>query len=193
MFSSYKFTYLFNKKNTCYILKNYPIYFLATLDVFNLFRYSKLPSTKRFLMTAGQLKCEIKEPLTFNLLEIDMKKLTKTLIGLTSLLALPTMAGQTTFEAGDNRIETQMCVAAAENKLGKYKRMVDSFSSRKNIHSIIANKLTCNSQPIANFAYSYNADKTAEFLSNFSKHRITIKREVSSMQSSNRKIIVTAD
>jgi len=122
-----------------------------------------------------------------------MKNLTKTLIGVTSLLALPAMAGQTSFDAGDDRIETQICIAAAENNLGKYKRTVEKLSKRRNIHSIVANKLSCNNESIADFAYTFNADKTANFLANYSKHKITIKREVSSKQSTNRKILVTAD
>ena len=125
-----------------------------------------------------------------------MKNTTKSIVGLAALIVLPATAGQVEFSAADDRTETKICVAAAANNLYQYKQKVESLSHRKNIHSIVANKLSCNGQPILKFAAAYNADDTAEFISKYSNYKITIEREVAKLDSTHNaptKVVVSAD
>jgi len=103
---------------------------------------------------------------------------------LTSIAAivLPSTAAQYVFVAGNNSLETRACIAAAENKLLKFKRTAKLVAPRGNSFRKVVNLLKCNDKSLADFTYQYDADKTLKFIDRFSKHDVLIRREVSEVK-----------
>ena len=116
--------------------------------------------------------------------ESDMKNVKTLLIAIAATTALPLSAAQYVFVAGNDSLETKVCIAAAENDLGKYKKATRALSLNKSIHKTVANDLSCNDQSLVGFARRYNADKTAKFVGRYTKHDVIIKREISDANSS---------
>lgn len=109
-----------------------------------------------------------------------------------------------TFVAGDNSVETKICIAAVQNDVDNYKntvKLIPVTRQRVNIHEIVANKLSCNDQDIFRFAQQFSANNTTAYISQFLDKRVLITREVSSLSSTpaplkmgkNKTIIVTAN
>ncbi len=117
-----------------------------------------------------------------------MKKTKILLLAVVAAAALPLSAAQYVFIPGNSSIETRLCIAAAENNLGKYKRTARLLSSRKTVHQMVAKKLSCNEQSIGSFAQLYDADRTAAFIGKYSKHEVIIRREISDVSDVNSKV-----
>ena len=68
------------------------------------------------------------------------------------------------FKAMDKSLDTQLCVACANNNLSKLKRLLrrDELGAYN-----VAMNLNCNNQDITNFAAQYDANKTAKYLNKF--------------------------
>lgn len=109
-----------------------------------------------------------------------MKNLKPFLLASLAVAVLPLSAAQYVFVPGNDRLETKVCIAAAENNLSKYKSRVRLLSNQKKPqYRVVARKLTCNDQNLASFARQYNADETASFISRYSNHEVIIRREIS--------------
>ncbi|MEP1742448.1 MAG: DUF3718 domain-containing protein [Kangiellaceae bacterium] len=108
-----------------------------------------------------------------------MKKIKYLLLATIAASVLPLSAAQYVFVPANDRIETQICIAAAENKLSKFKHKAKALSRDSGVYRTIAKKLTCNEQPIADFAFQYDANKTVKFLDRFTGHDVKIRREIS--------------
>jgi len=93
--------------------------------------------------------------------------------------ALPLSAAQYVFVAGNDSMETKLCIAAAENNLKKYKKTARAFSLNKSVHQVVANKLSCNDQNLASFAWKYGAADTAGFIGRYTESGVIIRREIS--------------
>jgi len=77
------------------------------------------------------------------------------------------------FVAGDNSIETKICVAAVTNDKHALKRKIRR--SGDHVRSIARN-LMCNDQIIANFAYMYNASETFAYLDRYTPKKYKTNR-----------------
>lgn len=108
-----------------------------------------------------------------------MKKMKYLLLTMVAVSSLPLSATQYVFVPSNDRIETQICIAAAENNLSKFKNKVLALSRKPSIYRAVARKLTCNNQSIADFAFKYDANKTVKFLDRHSQHDVKIRREIS--------------
>lgn len=108
-----------------------------------------------------------------------MKNTYKLALATLVFTAVPASAAQYVFVSGNNSAETKICIAAAKGNVHRYKISAKSLSNRANVQQLIANKLTCNEQHIAEFARQYGAVKTANYISRYAKHGIIIKREIS--------------
>ncbi len=108
-----------------------------------------------------------------------MKKIKYLLLSAIAASALPLSAAQYVFVPGNDRIETQICIAAAENNLSKFKNKAQALSRNAGIYRKVANNLTCNDKSLADFAFQYDANKTVKFLDRYSKHNVKIRREIS--------------
>lgn len=108
-----------------------------------------------------------------------MKKTKYLLLATIAASALPLSAAQYKFVPGNDRVETQICIAAAENNLSKLKNKSLAMSRNAGIFRTVAKKLTCNNKSIADFAFKYDADKTVKFLDRYSTHDVKIRREIS--------------
>lgn len=86
------------------------------------------------------------------------------------VLGLGTTAAATEyrFVAADSTPETQMCVAAGSNKIGKLRmQMSDNYGSPR-YH---ANSVQCNGKSLAQFAHQYGADRTYRYVAAHSYDR----------------------
>lgn len=108
-----------------------------------------------------------------------MKKIKYLLLSAIAASALPLSAAQYVFVPGNDRIETQICIAAAENNLHKFKSKSLALSRNAGIYRTVAKKLTCNNKTVADFAFKYDANKTVKFLDRYSEHDVKIRREIS--------------
>ncbi len=108
-----------------------------------------------------------------------MNKIKTLLIASLALSALPLSAAQYKFVPANNTIETHLCIAAAENNLSKFKNKAMALSRSAGVYRVITRKLTCNDKSIADFAFTYDANKTVEFLDRFRKHDVQVRREIS--------------
>jgi hypothetical protein len=108
-----------------------------------------------------------------------MKKFKYLLLATIAASALPISAAQYKFIPANDRVETKICIAAAENNLAKFKSQAMALSRNVGVYRTIAKKLTCNDKTIADFAYQYDANKTLKFLDRFSQHSVDIRREIS--------------
>lgn len=134
-----------------------------------------------------------------------MNQFQSALIFIASTLTLAANASETKFVAGDKTLETQICVAAVQNNILKYRQSVRKISNFQPLprhnHKIIANRLTCNDQNIASFARSFGAEDTARYISRYLIRRVDVSRDLaisrSDEDSLNQKepetIIVTAN
>ncbi|QYK04859.1 DUF3718 domain-containing protein [Shewanella zhangzhouensis] len=86
------------------------------------------------------------------------------LLGLTATAS----ATEYRFIAADNSPETLMCVAAGSNKLTKLRMQIAESNSSARYH---ANSIRCNDKSIAQFAYSYGADKAYDYLASHSREQ----------------------
>ncbi|MBV1911670.1 MAG: DUF3718 domain-containing protein [Kangiellaceae bacterium] len=114
-----------------------------------------------------------------------MKKVTYLLLSTLAAATLPLSAAQYVFIAGDDSVETRLCIAAAENKVMKFKNTARLVSSSKSINRKIARKLKCNDQTIADFAYQYDAYRTVKYLDRYLDHDVQIRREISEAKKTN--------
>ena len=116
-----------------------------------------------------------------------MRNIKKLLAGITLLAALPLGATNYVFVAGNDNLDTKLCIAASQDNLSKYKRVARTLSPNRlehrmlshKIHKDLAANLQCNNQSVLAFARQYQADKSAKFLSGYSEHEVLINREVS--------------
>ncbi|WNC71564.1 DUF3718 domain-containing protein [Thalassotalea psychrophila] len=81
-----------------------------------------------------------------------------------------TLASQYKFVATDNNPLTKICLAAVQDNLLRYTRVVKNNGFT---YQVIANHLKCNDQNIADFAYSYNSIRTAKFINVYRKHAVS--------------------
>ncbi|WNC69373.1 DUF3718 domain-containing protein [Thalassotalea nanhaiensis] len=77
-----------------------------------------------------------------------------------------TLASQYKFVATDKDPNTKICIAAAENNLLRYMRLVKHHGFT---YQVIADHLKCNEQNIADFAYSFSSTRTAKFIDAYRK------------------------
>ena len=109
-----------------------------------------------------------------------MKNLKTLLLATIATVALPLSAAQYVFVPGNDRLETKICIAVAENKLIEYKHKVRFLSTKRiPIYKTVANTLRCNDKSLVNFALKYDADRTAAFISRSLDHEVIIRREIS--------------
>jgi len=118
-----------------------------------------------------------------------MKNIKKSLAGLALLVALPLGATNYVFIAGNNNLDTKLCIAASQDNLSKYKRIARALSPNRlehrmlshKIHTHLAANLQCNNQSVLAFARQYDADRTSSFLTRYSEHEVLINREISQL------------
>lgn len=114
-----------------------------------------------------------------------MKNLKTMMLATVATLAFPLSAAQYVFVAGNDSLETKVCIAAAENNLTKYKKKVSLLSTKRTpTYRLIANTLRCNDKNVANFASHYGANKTAAFIGRYTDHEVIIRREISAASES---------
>jgi|GEM_PF-2796489 len=118
-------------------------------------------------------------------------------IGLLSVMAsvsVAATASQTKFVAGDDSIETQICISAAQNELRQYRKNVAKISTKTPMqsrnHVIVANTLQCNDQKVVNFARSYGANRTADYIARHLKPSVSVIRDVAVVEKQDAKVIV---
>ena len=118
-----------------------------------------------------------------------MKNLKTLLLATAATVALPLSAAQYVFVPGNDRLETKICIAVAENNLIKYKHKVRLLSTkRRPDYDVVANTLQCNDQSLASFALKYEADRTAAFISRSLEHEVIIRREISEAKESSKSL-----
>jgi len=118
-----------------------------------------------------------------------MNSTKKLFAGLALLAALPLSAANTIFVAGNSHLESKLCIAAAQDNLGKYKRVARVLSPNRLEHRLLAHKihrhltesLNCNGQDVVAFSKRYKADRMSKFLSRYSEHQVLINREISQL------------
>jgi hypothetical protein len=118
-------------------------------------------------------------------------------VALSSLLSLPANASNYRFIAGDNSVDTQICLSAAMNNKYRMKRYI---AWSKNTAKAIANNLVCNDLNIIDFAYKYQAVKTFAHLNRYrsAQYKVSITDIVAtnndslSPESGLTRIVVTA-
>ena len=94
----------------------------------------------------------------------------KSLIFVTALLSMACAtlsAQQYRFVAGDNSIETKVCVLLGSNEIAKLKTTIRIKQLNKH-H--IANSYRCNDLALSKFAYKYHAADTFKYINRFSHH-----------------------
>jgi len=91
------------------------------------------------------------------------------------LLTLSFTSKATTYKfvAGDNSIDTRMCILAAENDKASLKMQmsIENESNRR-----IASTLFCNDKIIANFAREFGAQETSFYLDRYTPNRYKTNR-----------------
>ncbi|MET1257198.1 hypothetical protein [Aliikangiella maris] len=111
-----------------------------------------------------------------------------TIISTTTLFSTTTFANELRFVASDNKLETKICVYAANNQMSHYRRAVKDFMSvpfERNVQRIIVNKLKCNGKSIVNFSKDFLAMDTVNYMRQFSDNNTHTKQELAKSKITN--------
>lgn len=100
-----------------------------------------------------------------------MKLLTIALVSALTLGTATANAATYKFVAGNNSTPTQLCVAAGNNNLMKYRSNIKDTALTE---QYAANKITCNGYNIATFANKYNAMRTAKHINKYKRGSVAI-------------------
>ena len=106
-----------------------------------------------------------------------MKLLTTAVVLIPLLLSGNSEAKDVKYVAGDDSIESEMCVSAATDSVNKFRRTVTlNLPMRSPIASmrLISNKLNCNGDNIETFAQLTQNDAVAQYLGRFKKGNVKI-------------------
>lgn len=99
-------------------------------------------------------------------------------------LGLSTAANAATYTAADDNIESKLCVAAATATKMSMHRQISQFrpSTLTSVnYRLVANKVYCNGQSIAEFALAAGNDTVANKLKSYQKPNVEI-RDIAKMR-----------